>query len=97
MMIMAVLVLFSCKKQDKWLDVKSNKADITPVTLEDFQALLDNDNVMNNNYPAFGLLASDNYYVSYSTWASRQPVERNAYLWKPDIYDGGRAADWVYL
>src|SRR5665647_2382877 len=94
---MAVLGLFSCEKQDEWLDVKSNKADITPVTLEDFQSLLANDDVMNNNYPALGLLASDNYYVSYSTWLSRQPLERNAFVWKADIYEGGICFDWEYL
>jgi|GEM_PF-4553715 len=54
MILLATLALFSCKKQDKWLDVKSNKADIVPVTLDDFQALMDNDAVMNANYPGFG-------------------------------------------
>jgi len=96
MIIVTVLALFSCKKQDKWLDVKSNKADITPVTLEDFQALLDNDDVMNANYPGLGLLASDNYYLTYSFWQSLQPTERNAYLWKPDIYEGDPSFDWEY-
>ncbi len=96
MIIVATLALFSCKKQDQWLNVKSNKADITPVTLEDFQALLDNDNVMNGNYPGLGLIASDNYYLTYSFWQSVQPTERNAYLWKADIYQGDPSFDWEY-
>jgi len=96
MILLATLALFSCKKQDKWLDVKSNKADIVPVTLDDFQALMDNDAVMNANYPGLGLLASDNYFLTYAFWQSLQPRERNAFLWKPDIYEGDRCPDWEY-
>jgi starch-binding outer membrane protein, SusD/RagB family len=96
LLVVSILALFSCKKQDEWLNVKSNKADVTPQTLADYQALLDNDDVMNNNYPGLGLLASDNFYLTYDFWQSLQPTERNAYLWKPEIYQGDPSFDWEY-
>jgi hypothetical protein len=36
-----LIFLFACNKQEEWLDVKSNRADVTPTTIKDFQALLD--------------------------------------------------------
>lgn len=87
----------SCKKQNEWLDVKSNKADVVPASLQDFQALLDNDRVMNESYPVLGLISSDNYYVTYANWQSRATAqERNTYLWLPDIYEGESGFDWLY-
>ncbi len=94
--MLAILALFSCKKQDEWLNAKSNKADVTPQTLADYRALLDNDDVMNANYPGLGLLASDNYYLTYDFWQALQATERNAYLWKQDIYEGDPSFDWEY-
>ena len=85
----------SCGKQDEWLDVKSNKADIIPSTLKDFQALLDNSNVMNANYPGLGIIGSDNFYLPYKTWQlASNASERNAYLWLADIYEGDLESDW---
>ena len=84
-----------CSKQDQWLDVKSNKADIIPSTLKDFQALLDNSNVMNANYPGLGIIGSDNFYLPYKTWQlAINASERNAYLWATDIYEGDLESDW---
>jgi SusD family. len=85
----------ACKKQDEWLDKKSNKADITPTTLEDCQALLDNDAIMNANYPALGIIGTDNFYVTFDNWqAAPTAVERNAYLWADDVYEGRELLDW---
>ena len=85
----------ACKKQDEWLDVKSNKADVVPTTLMDLQAILDNDIVMNNNYPALGNIGSDNYYVTYATWQSVASYQgRNAYIWAKDIFEGTGSSDW---
>lgn len=96
LILFAIPALFACNKQDTWLDVKSNKTDIVPVTLENFQSILDNDVIMNSDYPCLGLLGSDNYYVTYETWQPREAIERNAYIWKPDLYEGGRCLDWEY-
>ena len=91
-----LLCFTACKKQDNWLDVKSNKADIVPTTINEFQALLDNDRIMNTSFPAIGLVGSDNGYVSeVQASTSGSVVERNAYLWKSDIYqESTTIVDW---
>ncbi|HEV8083699.1 MAG TPA: RagB/SusD family nutrient uptake outer membrane protein [Chitinophagaceae bacterium] len=96
LIIVSVLFFLSCKKQDAWLDKKSNKADVVPVTIADFQAILDNDEIMNADYPSLGLIGSDNYYIPFFRWQALQPTERNAYVWKPDIYEGDIGVDWNY-
>ncbi|WP_412468783.1 RagB/SusD family nutrient uptake outer membrane protein [Pedobacter sp. KLB.chiD] len=97
--ILLMQVMLGCKKQDAWLDAKSNKSDVIPSTLEDFQALLDNNAVMNTNYPSNGIVGADNSFVLDATALTAGQVnERNAYKWSRDIYenslDGG--AHWQY-
>lgn len=92
-----LLVLSGCKKQDDWLNKKSNKADIIPSTADDFQALLDNTDIMNIGYPAIGVIGADNSYVleQIATTSGTVP-ERNAYKWAKDIYEGNLfASDWT--
>jgi hypothetical protein len=94
--VIASIFLISCKKQENWLDIKSNKTDIIPVTLDDFESLLNNDRVMNGYYPGLGIIGSDNYSISFSTWQQCEPDEKNAYLWRADIFEGANSADWRY-
>lgn len=97
LIVCAILIMQSCHKQDEWLDIKSNKADIIPTTLNDFQALLDNNTIMNTNYPALGILGSDNLFLSLNVWQSAfNAVERNSYVWLTDIYEGENSSDWLY-
>jgi len=87
--------LSSCAKQDAFLDIKSNKADVMPSTIEDYQAILNNDVVMNNWLPALGMIGSDNFYVEYPAWqATSTTQERNTYIWAKDIYNGEKGFDW---
>lgn len=98
LLFFGIACCIACSKQDRFLDIKSNKADVIPSSLKDYQAMLDNDNVMNSNYPSLGDLASDNYYVINTTWeAARTAQERNAYLWATEIYNGEPGFDWQYL
>lgn len=88
--IILVLFLFviACKKQDEFLDIKSNKSDVILSSLKDYQAVLDNTDIMNNSYPSLGLVGSDNYYVTTATWqANTSATERNSYIWASDIYE----------
>lgn len=95
-LLFSIVSFISCNKHD-WLDVKSNKSDLVPKTLQDFQAILDNGEVMNYNYPAIGIIGTDNYYVPYSTWqAASTATERNAYIWAADIFEGRSCSDWNY-
>ncbi|MBB5436952.1 hypothetical protein HDC92_000616 [Pedobacter sp. AK017] len=86
--LLIILILVSCKKQDEWLDKKANISDVIPVTLNDMQALLDNDDVLNRQYPALGLIASDNFFVSNSYLAATYTLERTSYKWASDIFEG---------
>jgi hypothetical protein len=61
-------------------------------TIEDAQALLDNTTVMKET-PALAELSADDFY--FTPDSSINPVELNAYLWKPDIFMNQRlAGDW---
>lgn len=93
--LLLVLLINSCTKQDQFLDIKSNKADLRPTTLSDFRAIMDNDVVLNTWIPSMGLLGSDQYYVSDMTWqAALNAQERNAYIWAKDIYNGEPGFNW---
>ena len=87
--------LLSCNKKN-FLDEKPNSDLFVPSTLDDFQKLLDNDNIMSET-PVLGELSADNYYLTDSYWQSQilSVKEHNAYIWAADIYNGeGNVEDW---
>src|SRR5690606_27131034 len=89
------MLLFACDKQNEWLDKKANKSDVVLSSLEDYQALLDDDLVFNQWYPALGVLGSDNFYTTYSSWqAAYLATERNSYIWMPDAFSGESVGEW---
>lgn len=91
----AIVIFFSCKKQDEWLDIKKNKSDVRIAKLEDLKALMDNDAVMNANYPVMGFISADNFIIKETTWNSLGTAsERNGYVWAKDIYGGRISNDW---
>lgn len=85
------LLLVSC--QSDFLDIKPDKSLVIPSTLNDFQSLMDNPNVMNIT-PGLGELACDDYYTSEEALLSSPVIERNSYTWKEDIYEGSSVPDW---
>lgn len=92
------LFLSSCRKQDEYLDVKGNNYDVIPSSLRDFQALLNMDGILNGNYPNLAYLGTDNLYLLSSTWsAAFLAMERNAYIWQPDLYEGNTFNEWNNL
>src|SRR5688572_32039185 len=87
------LGLFSCNKK-KFLDERPKSDLFVPTTLEDFQALLDNDPALSLT-PVLGDLSADNYYLLPALWQNLGTKEQNAYLWLPDIFKGeGNISDW---
>lgn len=87
------LGITSCNKKE-FLDERPRSDLFVPTTLEDFQALLDNDPVLNIT-PALGELSADNYYLLQSSWPSLTTKEKNAYTWEKDIFGGeGKVGDW---
>ncbi len=82
-----------CSKK-KFLDERPKSDLFVPATLEDFQALLDNDFAMGLT-PVLGELSADNFYLTTPLWQSIGTVEQNAYIWTPDIFEGkGDNSDW---
>lgn len=91
--LVVVIFFVSC---EKWLDVKSNKSDVTPSKLSDYETMLDNDLVINGASPFLGTVSADNYYISYATWQARTALDRNTYTWAKDLAEGGSMTDWDY-
>jgi hypothetical protein len=82
-----------CSKK-KFLDERPKSDLFEPTTLEDFQALLDNDFAMGLT-PVLGELSADNFYLTTSLWQSIGAVEQNAYIWAEDVFGGkGDNSDW---
>lgn len=75
-----MLTAISCKKD--WLEEKSNKALTIPLTLADFQGLIDNVGVINNQSPVVGEVASDGHYVTDAVYGSATKNNRtDSYIW----------------
>lgn len=86
-------VLTGCNKKE-FLDTIPNSNLFVPITLDDFQALLDNESVMSET-PTLGELSADNFYMLQSYWQNQSPKEKNAYIWLPDVFQGQiDVSDW---
>lgn len=84
-MIFIYLLITGCKKESDFLDIKTNKSDVVPETLIDFQALLDNNDYMNQASTA-GLPGADNTYLTDVNFAASSEQERNLYTWNKVIW-----------
>ncbi|MHB1178644.1 MAG: RagB/SusD family nutrient uptake outer membrane protein [Daejeonella sp.] len=81
----------SCDKE--FLEKKPDKALLIPVTLNDFQYLLDNQ--MFNQFPSLNQVASDDLQNNGTLNDLPAPYERTTYIWQSDMYGGPFAIlDW---
>jgi hypothetical protein len=94
-MILSSILLGSCQMQDDWLNAKRDKSDITPKSLDDFQAVLDNSNTLNRGYPMLGMMSTDNLFLPDNILGSVTERERNAYNWAKDIFNGAASSDFA--
>src|SRR5690606_20876916 len=63
--------------------------------LEDYQAILDHHNLNYFSSHLLGEIGSDDYYISEEQWhALSNPVQKNAYVWANEIYQGAKSEDW---
>jgi tetratricopeptide (TPR) repeat protein len=94
--ILLIYFFASCNKQNEWLETKPNRSDLTPVTIENYQALLDySEESLNLSTPSIGLMGTDNYYVTNATYnATGNAAERNGYIWARDTWEGSNSPDW---
>ena len=93
-LIILILGILACKKQNDWLDAKSQNSFVVPETLKDFQALLENPITVHNAFSIFGLVGADNYYLNEADFPGSAEDVRNGYIWKPSIWVDGTSPDW---
>lgn len=92
--IIIVSFFFGCTKK---LDLKPQSSLVLPKTVQDFENLLDNTSIMNTS-PGLLQLSADEYHVPSTTSYNSltNTTVRNAYLWKPDIFEGQtKIPDWI--
>lgn len=74
----------SCKKD--WFEAKTDINRTVPTTLQDFEYLLDNFIVMNNQTPGLAEVGSDGHFMHESRWIqSVAATERNTYTWTKNL------------
>ncbi|MDT3401255.1 RagB/SusD family nutrient uptake outer membrane protein [Mucilaginibacter terrae] len=85
-----------CMSCSKYLDEKSDKKLVVPVTLADFQALLDNHTQNVNREPADGEISADDYYLTDASFNSLTTEgHKRTYTWQKDyLIDGTNY--WMY-
>ncbi|AYD48464.1 RagB/SusD family nutrient uptake outer membrane protein [Arachidicoccus soli] len=85
------IMLSSCKK---YLDKKSNSSLVTPSTLSDLQALLDDAATMNQQRtPCYGEASSDEYFLPLSAFNALNDGDQKRYTWREYFFGSGN--DWA--
>jgi tetratricopeptide (TPR) repeat protein len=92
--LLFILAMTSCQKN--FLDEKPNRSLLVPTTINDFQALLDNSNIMNSAPAGMAIIGADDFTTTADGLEQVEiPLEKNAYLWANDIYEGiAVTPDW---
>lgn len=96
-----IIVFFSCNKE-AFLSEKPDKSDVVPSTLEELQAILDQDRDMNGMgtsgrgpVPNLGEIGSDSYYLTDQTFNSVLAKQmQNYYSWSTQPYEGMEEYSW---
>lgn len=101
LLILTVLHFSSCERA-AFLEEKPSSNIIVPKTPEDFQKILDyydpQATGLLNSTGAFGEISSDNFYLQSASWNALNTIDKNAYIWAKDIYEGStvEVPDWNY-
>lgn len=83
--IFSVLLLTLFAGCEKFLEEKSNKSLSVPITVDDFQAMLNNYNDFNNDFISAGEVSADDYYINDAAFNSlAYESDRRLYTWQPD-------------
>lgn len=93
-LLCVAIILPSCKKS--FLDAKPNSSIVNPMSLNDYQLLLDNFRSLNTT-GALSQMSSDEYFIKdkASFDALDQQTYKGAYLWAKDLYGGEiNILDW---
>lgn len=79
--LLLVLLCYGC---NSFLEVKPDVNLSTPETLHDFRALLDDESKINRMYPGLIEMGTDDYFINYDIWASRDVFDQDIYLWNEE-------------
>jgi len=96
LLLVICLLPFGCTKD--FLEVKRDKSQAIPSSLQEYQALLDNVNVVNFR-SAFELngAGADEYYVTDDRWdLLSSNTEKNAYIWAENVFEGEESSPWNF-
>ncbi len=97
LVIIFFAAFISCGK--KFLDIKRNVDQVIPVTIHDYQALLDRKFIMNQlqSYE-LSLTGGDEYIISENVWQSGltglYSYFKDAYIWDKDVFRENESKDW---
>lgn len=86
LLLTTLLLLISFSSCKKFLDKRSDDSLVIPQTLNDFQGLLDDIDIMNLNTPSLGESSSDDYFITKSTFNTRPSFYQDVYTWIPGDY-----------
>src|SRR5699024_373141 len=79
---------------------QSDKRLAIPASLEEFQDMLNNYNMVNNDFISAGEVSSDDYYLSAADFNSLQfESDKRLYTWQPDFVSRPQSAvgdEWYY-
>ena len=82
----------------KLLNVKPARNLAVPSSLEDLQALLDDELLLNQRSPMAADMSADDYFLTDSNWEALSEPERRTYLWnKSELFVKGTQNDWVNI
>ncbi|WP_313157310.1 RagB/SusD family nutrient uptake outer membrane protein [Sphingobacterium multivorum] len=100
LLLLSTVLFYECSKTD-FLDAKPDQSLVVPTSLEDFQAILDNDFDMNGVpnglglVPELGEIGSDDYYLTADLYQNRlTSLYRDFYTWSKDANSGDNLNDW---
>lgn len=93
-LILALLLIIGCTKK---LDLKPASSQVIPTSNKDLINLLDNYDLINST-PGLTQISADEYFIpDFSEFQSLDAIERNAYIWNRDIFQGKtQIDDWIY-
>lgn len=94
--LLGVVIIGSCKKG--FLEEKPSSNIVTPVSVQELNMLLENQNIMNQT-AALPQISADEYRIisEQNFYSLPSTTSRNGYVWAKDIYEGETNPDWDKL
>lgn len=88
------LMLSGCAED--FLEIRRDKRQVIPTTIADCQSILDNTTIMNlSSSLTLNVIGGEEYTVTNDVWdLLTANTQKNAYIWKADIFEGAESDDW---